>query len=128
MTDPALPRSLLMIAGMIVAGLTLRLLPMGLPAGVVKHGGSILWAMMIHAIVVMVRPRWSPGRNGAVATIIACGVELSQLYHRPALDTLRASWLGALLFGRVFSIVDLGVYALAIMVGVLVEHMLRRRT
>ncbi|MBD8547874.1 ribosomal maturation YjgA family protein [Sphingomonas sp. CFBP 8760] len=132
MTDPApprtLPRSLLAIVGMIVAGLMLRLVPMGLPGAVVKHGGSVLWAMMIHAIVIMIRPHWSPGRSGTVATIIACGIELSQLYHRAALDAVRANWLGALLFGRVFSIVDLVVYALAITIGALVEHMLRRRT
>lgn len=131
MSDPRLPRllprSLLAIVGMIVAGLMLRLVPMGLPDAVVKHGGSVLWAMMIRAIVVMIRLRWSPGRSGTVATIIACGIELSQLYHRPVLDAMRANWLGALLFGRVFSVVDLVVYALAITIGTLVEHVLRRR-
>ncbi len=123
-----LPRSLLAIAGLMVAGLILRLVPMGLPGAVVKHGGSILWAMMIHTIVCMVRPRWSPNRRGAVATIIACGIELSQLYHLPELDAMRANWLGALLFGRVFSIVDLVVYALAITIGTLIDYKHRRRT
>lgn len=119
--------SILLIDGAIAAGLVLRGLPLGLPDAIVKHGGSILWAGMIYWIVSTLRGNWSPGRNIVAATLIAFGIELSQLYHQPMLDAFRATRGGALLLGRVFSAVDLTVYGLAIMLAALGDRAIRWR-
>jgi hypothetical protein len=93
----------------------------------VKHGGSILWASMVYWIVSTLRPRWTPGRSGLVAAIITTAIELSQLYHLPALDGFRRTNLGALLLGRVFSLWDVAMYAVAVGLAVTVDRIIRGR-
>jgi hypothetical protein len=115
-----------LIGGTITAGMVLRRVPMELPDAIVKHGGSILWAAMIYAIVSTLRGQWSPGQNIAVATVVAFAVELSQLYHQPAIDAFRTTRAGALLLGRVFSVVDLLVYGLAVMLAAIGDRAMRR--
>jgi hypothetical protein len=122
----SMTRSVLVVGGAITTGLTLRLVPMGLPDVVVKHGGSVLWAVMVYAIVAALSTRWSPRRCGIVAGIVAGGIELSQLCHHPLLDAVRASRVGALLLGRVFSVGDLIVYTSTIMIAVIVDRAIAR--
>ena len=103
--------------GTIAAGLALRMVPLGLPGSLVKHGGSALWALMIFWLVSTAFPRWPRIQSALVAIGIAFAVELSQLYHAPWLDAFRLTRPGALLLGRVFSTLDLIAYALAISIG-----------
>lgn len=109
-----------LVVGTIAAGLALRTLPLGLPPVVVKHGGSLLWALMVFAIVALLRPGWTPPRCGAVAVAVTSAVELSQLVQTAALDDFRATGIGALLLGRVFSPIDLIVYAIGVAMGVMI--------
>lgn len=117
---PAL--SILLIVTTTAAGLTLRLLRLGLPNAIVKYGGSMLWALMVYWIVSAIRPRWQPTRTGLVSSAIALSVELFKLYHAPALDAFRLTLPGKLLLGRVFSLWDLLAYALAVIVAVLADR------
>ncbi|MCU6454101.1 DUF2809 domain-containing protein [Sphingomonas sp. A2-49] len=114
-----------MVAGTVTAGLALRLVPIGLPGPVVKHGGSILWALMVYAIASMIRPRWPPRGSAMLALVIAWSIECAQLYHDPVLDAVRRSQIGALLLGRVFSGWDLLAYAAAIMGGAAIDARIR---
>jgi beta-N-acetylhexosaminidase len=113
-----IPLSLLLIAGTITAGLTLRLAHLGMPFFVTKYGGSTLWALMICLIVSSLRPCWRPYRSAASSGLIAATAELFKLYHFPELDMFRQSLPGALLLGRVFSVTDFIAYAFGIMLGV----------
>lgn len=117
--------SALLILATVAAGLTIRLTPLGLPDGVVKYGGSALWAMMIYWIVSTARPRWSPVRSALASSAIALCVELFKLYHTPQLDAFRLTLPGKLLLGRVFSLWDLLAYTLAIIAGMLAHHAIR---
>ena len=120
-----IPLSLLLIAGTITAGLTLRLAHLGMPFFVTKYGGSTLWALMIYLIVSSLRPCWTPYRSAAVSGLIAGAAELFKLYHIPELDMFRQSLPGALLLGRVFSVTDFIAYAFGIMLGVSVDRKIR---
>ena len=75
----------------IVCGLALRGfgLPVGLPASVVKYGGSTLWGTMVFFLVAMVAPRRSVPRIVLASAAIAIGVELVRLVHYPWLDAFR---------------------------------------
>lgn len=130
-TDAPLPRphglSVALIASTVGAGLALRMIPVGLPPAVVKHGGSILWGLMIYWIVAALRPRWTTVRCAFVAVLIAGTVETSQLYHAPALDAFRRTGIGALLLGRVFSGWDLIAYGASIALGAGLDAAIRRR-
>lgn len=105
---------MLLIVATIAAGLTIRLVPLGLPDALVKYGGSLLWALMIYWIVSSARPLWPLTRGALVSGAIALCVELFKLYHAPLLDAFRLTLPGKLLLGRVFSLWDLVAYAVAI--------------
>src|SRR6266567_456318 len=75
----------------IVCGLALRWygFPLGLPAFVVKYGGSLLWATMVFLLVGALLPRLTRTQLAAVAMVIAIVVEFSRLVHTPWLDAFR---------------------------------------
>jgi hypothetical protein len=107
----------------IALGLGLRFVgrELGLPAGLVKYGGSVLWATMVFFLVAALRPRLPRPRLALVAMVIAVGVELIRLVHTPWLDAFRLTLTGALLLGRIFSLWNLVAYAAGIVLGVAVD-------
>jgi hydrogenase/urease accessory protein HupE len=103
----------------------------GLPASIVKYGGSILWATMVFfltsilagtsASIAGVRlPRW---RIALIAAVIAVSVELFRLVHAPWLDAFRLTLAGALLLGRIFSPWDMVAYGAGIILGMLLDRL-----
>ncbi len=105
----------------VTAGLLLRFAPLGLPAFVVKYGGSTMWALMIYWVVAVVRLRWSVGRVVVVAGVVATAVEFLKLYRVGWLDAFRLTLPGILLLGRYFSVWDILAYWVAIWVGAAVD-------
>jgi len=116
--------AMLLTAG---AGMAVRFGHMGLPAAVVKYGGSAAWALMIYWVVSTAAARWRPGRAGLVAAAIAAGVEFFKLYRSPAVDAFRGTLPGILLLGRYFSLRDIAAYWVAIAAGAWADGRLRRR-
>jgi hypothetical protein len=104
----------------IACGLSLRWygFPLGLPAFVVKYGGSLLWATMVFLLVGVLLPRMSRAQIAAIAVAIAVVVEFSRLVHTPWLDAFRLTTAGALLLGRIFSLWNLVAYLIGILVGI----------
>ncbi|EJN12002.1 Protein of unknown function (DUF2809) [Bradyrhizobium sp. YR681] len=104
----------------IACGLSLRWygFPLGLPAFVVKYGGSLLWATMVFLLVGVSLPQLSRPQIAAVAVAIAVFVEFSRLIHTPWLDAFRLTTAGALLLGRIFSLWNLVAYFIGIVVGI----------
>lgn len=116
------PRLLALTLAVIVAGLTLRLLPLGLPPWATKWGGSVLWGAMVYGLVGLVLPM--PRRRIVMlAALAALAVEAFRLVHTPGLDAFRLTLAGKLLIGRVFSPWNLVAYA----VGILVVRLADRR-
>ena len=98
----------------IVFGVVWRMAPLGLPAVLVKYGGSALWAVMVYWLVAFVLPQRAPRFVGFLAAAVAAAVECFKRYHSPGLDAFRHTLAGKLLLGRVFSLQDIAVYWLAI--------------
>ncbi|MCP3397473.1 DUF2809 domain-containing protein [Bradyrhizobium sp. CCGB20] len=113
----------------IACGLSLRWygFPLGLPAFVVKYGGSLLWATMVFLLVGVVLPRLTRSRMTAIAAVIAIAVEFSRLVHTPWLDAFRLTTAGALLLGRIFSLWNLVAYAAGIAFGVWIDRLVGKR-
>ncbi|MBB4260252.1 MULTISPECIES: DUF2809 domain-containing protein [unclassified Bradyrhizobium] len=109
----------------IACGLSLRWygFPLGLPAFVVKYGGSLLWATMVFLLVGVLLPRLTRTQIAAIAVIIAMVVEFSRLVHAPWLDAFRLTTAGALLLGRIFSLWNLVAYAAGIAFGVWIDRL-----
>ncbi|MGL9619590.1 DUF2809 domain-containing protein [Bradyrhizobium sp. U531] len=113
----------------IACGLSLRWygFPLGLPAFIVKYGGSLLWATMVFLLVGVVLPRLTRGQLAAIAMLIAAAVEFSRLVHTPWLDAFRLTTAGALLLGRIFSLWNLVAYAIGIGFGAGIDRMIAMR-
>lgn len=113
----------------IVCGLSLRWygLPLGVPALIVKYGGSLLWATMVFLLVGVLAPRLSRTQLASVAAAIAVLVEFSRLVHVPWLDAFRLTTAGALLLGRIFSLWNLLAYAIGVVFGVGIERLVEQR-
>ena len=104
----------------IVVGLALRGfgIGLGLPALVVKYGGSILWGTMGFFLVAIAASRLSRPGIALMSAGIALCVELFRLVHAPWLDAFRLTLPGALLLGRIFSGWDLLAYAAGIALAI----------
>lgn len=128
-----LRRKMLIRAGLalvvIACGLSLRIygFPLGLPAFVVKYGGSLLWAAMVFLLIGVLLPRLSRTQIVAIATALAIVVEFSRLVHTPGLDAFRVTMAGALLLGRIFSLWNLVAYVVGIVVGVWLDRLMEER-
>lgn len=114
----------------IACGLSLRIygFPLGLPAFVVKYGGSLLWATMVFLLIGVLLPRLSQSQLAAIAVAIAIAVELSRLVHTPWLDAFRLTTPGALSLGRIFSVWNLVAYAAGIAIGAWIDRLAATRT
>lgn len=88
--------------------------------------GDALWAAMIAWWIAALVPAASIRPRGLAALLICFGVETSQLYHTPALDTLRRTTLGALTLGSGFDPRDLLAYTLGVLTAALFEWTVRR--
>ncbi|MCP3391694.1 DUF2809 domain-containing protein [Bradyrhizobium sp. CCGB12] len=113
----------------IICGLSLRWygFPLGLPAFVVKYGGSLLWATMVFLLVGVLLPRLTRSQLAAIALTIALAVEFSRLVHTPWLDAFRLTTAGALLLGRIFSLWNLVAYAVGIAFGLWIDRLAEKR-
>lgn len=111
-------------AATIVCGLALRGWgrSLGLPAPLVKYGGSLLWGTMVFFLVGIAAARLSRRNIALIAASIAVGVELFRLVHAPWLDAFRLTTAGALLLGRVFSPCDLLAYAAGIAGAIMLDR------
>ena len=111
----------------IVIGLALRRfgLSVGLPALIVKYGGSILWGAMVFFLVALATSSSSVFRISAISAAIAVAVELFRLVHAPWLDDFRLTLAGALLLGRIFSLWNILAYGAGIGLAVLLDRMVR---
>ena len=103
------------------------MVPLGLPAVLVKYGGSALWAVMVYWLVAFVLPQKAPRFLGLLAAVVAAAVECFKLYHSAGLDAFRLTLAGKLLLGRVFSLQDIAVYWLAIVVAACLDAIVVER-
>jgi hypothetical protein len=125
MTPRPLTRSLALLVVTLIAGLLVRLAPLGLPLFIVKYGGSMMWALMIYWIVSALLGRWWLMSVALLSGAFAAAVEFLKLYHAPWLDAFRLTLPGILVLGRHFSLWDILAYWIAICLGVYVDGMLR---
>jgi uncharacterized protein DUF2809 len=120
--SPVIARLLLCLS-IVALGLGLRGFgfSLGLPAVIVKYGGSALWAAMVHFLVAISGPRLPRWHIAGIVAAIAVSVELLRLVHTPSLDAFRLTLAGALLLGRIFSLWNLLAYGVGIALGVMID-------
>ena len=86
--------------------------------------GDVLWGMMVYFgyrfLFVNLKKRASFG----IALVFSYLIEISQLYHAPWIDSIRATTLGALILGFGFLWSDIACYTIGIILGVVVDSLL----
>jgi hypothetical protein len=111
----------------VAAGLGSRVFAPHLPAFVAAYAGDTLYATMVFILFGIAAPRWSAARVGAAALASSCAIEVSQLYHAPWIDAIRATVPGALVLGYGFLWSDLACYVAGVALGVGAETLRRRQ-
>jgi hypothetical protein len=89
--------------------------------------GDALWAVMMVWWVAAVAPGAPWRARAAVALGLCFAVEMSQLYHAPAVDAVRATRAGHLVLGSGFDPRDLVAYTAGVIAAVLLERAALRR-
>jgi hypothetical protein len=107
--------------GTVAVGLLVHLRGAALGRAARDITGDALWAAMIVWWVSALSPRAPLAARGTAAFAVCAAVELSQLYHAPVLDTIRATRLGHLFLGSGFDPRDLLAYALGVAGAALLE-------
>ena len=125
------PRSRALCAALLLLtvalGLASRRFPAALPAFLATYAGDALWAAMVFWLAATLLPRARTVRLAAGALGVAAAVEVSQLYHAPWVDAVRATRLGALALGQGFLWSDLACYAAGVGIAALLDLGLARR-
>ena len=125
---PAYAAAVLVVIGL---GLWSRSDAAGLPWAVAKYAGDALWGLVVFLGIAFLLSRKTTGAVAWLATVFACAVEVSQLYHAPWLDAVRATRPGGLVLGTppsTFAGADIAAYAVGIAVGIAADRCLIRKS
>jgi hypothetical protein len=109
----------------IVLGIGSRKLGHGWPSFVTADLGDILWTVEAFLVIGLLRPRWSTAVAGIAAWVVSLADEVSQLFHAPWIDAVRATTLGGLLLGHAFIARQIALYAIGAVVAAALEIMVR---
>ena len=113
---------------LVVAGIGLQwrsgILP--LPPWLASSGGDALWALLVFLAFALAMPAASTRHLALLALAFSWGIEVSQLYHAPWIDSLRDTLLGKLVLGNTFHWPDFPAYATGIALGAIAEWRCRR--
>lgn len=118
---------MVLVAITVAMGLASRSPAVALPLFVAQYAGDVLWASMVFFLLALAWPNAGTSRLSAGALAISITVEVSQLYHTPWIDAVRATWLGAHVLGQGFLQSDLVCYAIGVGLAALVDIARTRR-
>lgn len=112
----------------IVLGLASRRFDAWLPVPFHKNIGDVLWAVMVYWLAALLFPARPIKFLAGVSALYAVGIECSKLLHFPSLVAFRATTLGHLVFGAVFSWADLLDYGIGILLAVALDYRIQARS
>jgi hypothetical protein len=87
------------------------------PSFIRSYSGDVLWALLVYLLIRWLQPTQRLYLSALYASLFALGIEISQLYHAPWIDTLRQPRIGGLILGFGFLWSDLICYACGITLG-----------
>lgn len=113
-----------LITIVISIGICTREYPILFPMWFGKYAGDTLWALMVFLCIGFIFNKWLIRKVAAAALAFSFLIEISQLYHKPWIDSIRLTRLGSLILGYGFLWSDLVCYTVGIMIGALLEIVL----
>lgn len=112
-------------AGTLLLGLASRRFAAD-PSFIRAYAGDALWALMVFFGIAFVANRQPTRVVALLAGLFCFGIELSQLYHAPWIDSLRATRLGGLVLGYGFLWSDLLCYGVGVAIGAVIDRWVPR--
>lgn len=120
------PRYALLVLAVVATGLLWRSRLLPLPPFAFKYGGDALWALAVFLGCGFLLRGTSTAKVALLALGLAWCVEFLQLYRAPWIEAIRATVPGRLVLGSTFNWPDLLAYAIGIVAGAVLEHLIRR--
>ncbi|WP_439022478.1 DUF2809 domain-containing protein [Bacillus thuringiensis] len=111
----------------IILGLSSRKFVFALPDLLNDYLGDALWALMIFIGFGFLFPKIETKKLAVISLLFCYGIEMSQLYHAPWIDSIRTTTLGGLVLGYGFLWSDLIAYTIGVGIGILLELKLRKK-
>lgn len=96
----------------------------GLPQIISSYSGDGLWALMVFFLFSFLFNKKSTIFILVISIIFSYGIEISQLYHAPWIDSIRATTLGGLILGFGFLWSDLICYTVGIVIGAIIDKII----
>ena len=116
---------LLLFIVMVLLGLGAHYFHDSLPAFLSAYAGTVLWAWAVFLLFALIFRRAKTWLPALCALVVSFGIEFSQMYHAPWIDTLRANPVGELILGSQFDWTDLVCYAVGILIALVVDALYR---
>lgn len=111
----------------ILLGLTSRKFPTIFTSHLAFYLGDTLWALMVFFMMGFIWQRKKTINVGILALVFSYGIELSQLYQAPWINSIRHTTLGGLILGYGFLWSDLICYSIGILLGMCLEILFYHR-
>ena len=105
----------------IILGLASRKYDYLLPSFVSQNTGDALWAMMVYFGIRFLLVRGSKGIAIILSLLFSFGIEFSQLYQAEWINQVRGHFLGGLILGKGFLLIDLIRYTVGIIIAVILD-------
>lgn len=96
----------------------------GLPQIISSYSGDAFWALMVFFLFSFLFNKKSTIFILVISIIFSYGIEISQLYHAPWIDSIRATTLGGLILGFGFLWSDLICYTVGIVIGAIIDKII----
>lgn len=99
----------------------------GLPQIISSYSGDALWALMVFFLFSFLFNKKSTIFILIISIIFSYGIEISQLYHVPWIDSIRATSLGGLILGFGFLWSDIVCYTVGIIIGSVIDFSINKK-
>ena len=104
----------------IPVGLATRKQPQWFYSLIAIYGGDVFWSTMFFFLFRCLSPRVPLWQIAGYTISFSVAIEVSQLYHAPWIDRLRATFLGSMLLGNTFVWSDIACYSVGTLLGWLI--------
>lgn len=97
---------------------------MGFPYFVYEYVGDVLWAMNLYLFLAFLFPKEKISILAIISITFSVLIEFSQIYHAPWIDSIRDTFIGAMILGYGFLWSDILCYIIGTFLGILLDFII----
>jgi hypothetical protein len=112
---------IIMVVITALIGLSSRIYPDSFSRFLADYLGDILWTAMVYFGLCVLKPSMKIEKLILISLGISYFVEITQLYHAPWIDSIRATRIGGLILGHGFLWNDIICYTIGALFAALID-------